>query len=168
MILNIESILNYDGRKIPIEAELDISEDKRDAFKIVSPVKIAGEIVNFGGELELTLSAKTKLRLTCDRCAEKYERGFEFEIFERLRHKEQDETESDDENPDVTYFSGDSIDLSEIAYSNLILNMPAKNLCKDDCKGLCPICGVNLNDKTCDCSDEVTDPRFDILDSLDL
>ncbi|HIW57841.1 MAG TPA: DUF177 domain-containing protein [Firmicutes bacterium] len=168
MILNIESILNYDGRKIPIEAELDISEDKRDAFKIVSPVKIAGEIVNFGGELELTLSAETELRLACDRCAEEYERGFEFQIFERFRHRDQDEAENDNENPEVTYFSGDSIDLSDIVYSNLILNMPAKNLCKDDCKGLCPICGVNLNDKTCDCSDEVTDPRFDILDSLDL
>ena len=98
--------------------------------------------------------------------AEEYERTVEFGIEERF--KEQGASDEDTENPDVIYFSGDAIGLDEHVYSNLVVSLPGKHLCGEDCKGICPECGKNLNNGSCDCSRDVTDPRFDILDSLNL
>ena len=48
----------------------------------------------------------------------------------------------------------------------IYLSMPMKSLCKQDCKGICPNCGVNLNDEKCQCENDLTDPRFDELKDL--
>ena len=82
------------------------------------------------------------------------------------RFKKADEFSDVDDNPDISMLEGTSIDLDEIIYTNLFLNLPSKQLCSDDCKGLCPICGGNLNKTDCGCKSDTTDPRFDILDNL--
>ena len=96
--------------------------------------------------------------------SEEFSRKFSCDFEERLL-KEDFHTESA-ENPDAIYFKGTSVDLGEIVLNNIILNLPLKNLCKDDCQGLCPVCGKNLNHGGCDCDSRTTDPRFDILDKL--
>ena len=67
-------------------------------------------------------------------------------------------------------FSGNdlSVDLVGPVQQALMLALPMKPLCADDCRGLCPSCGVNLNEKTCDCENETTDPRWDGLKGLNL
>jgi len=53
--------------------------------------------------------------------------------------------------------------LDSILKDNIILNLPVKKVCDDNCKGLCPRCGVNLNEKTCDCKDENINPQLEVL-----
>ena len=57
----------------------------------------------------------------------------------------------------------DVADLTEMIRDTLIASQPIRNLCKEDCKGLCPICGVNLNESECDCDRLVVDPRLEAL-----
>ena len=166
MDINVASVKNYEGKAVPIDCEITSPGDPEDDFRIVSPVRLKGELRNFGGTLELDLKGEAELVLVCDRCAEEYERTVEFGIEERF--KEQGASDEDTENPDVIYFSGDAIGLDEHVYSNLVVSLPGKHLCGEDCKGICPECGKNLNNGSCDCSRDVTDPRFDILDSLNL
>ena len=57
----------------------------------------------------------------------------------------------------------DEIDLSGPIWETLITALPSRVLCSDDCKGLCPQCGANLNKVTCGCTKDNSDPRFDVL-----
>ena len=56
--------------------------------------------------------------------------------------------------------------MDEIVYKNIYMNLPSKKLCKNDCKGLCPKCGKNLNEGDCGCDTREADPRFDALDKF--
>lgn len=58
------------------------------------------------------------------------------------------------------------LDLDDLALSDILLALPVKNLCKEDCKGLCPVCGVNRNTETCECLKKQVDPRLEKLGEL--
>ena len=63
--------------------------------------------------------------------------------------------------------AGDEIiDLTEGIREEIILGLPLKNLCSEDCKGLCPVCGMNLNEGTCTCDRSKVDPRWSVLERL--
>lgn len=164
MELNLLPILNFDGKKIDISENLSLSLSKDDNFQLTAPVRFDGAAANVGGTIEITGTASAAVSLICDRCAESFDTTIEFDIDEAF--KKEDEFSKDDENPDVSTFEGTTIDLAELVYTNLYINLPSKFLCHEDCKGLCPVCGNNLNHGSCDCSSENTDPRFDILDKL--
>lgn len=164
MELNLLPILNFDGKKMDISESISYEAASNDDFQITSPITFDGVASNSGGTIELVGNASATLLFVCDRCCEEFEKNIDFHIDERF--KKEDAFTKDDENPDIISFSGTSIDLSEILYTNLYMNIPSKRLCSEDCKGLCHVCGKNLNSGSCDCSGEATDPRFDILDKL--
>lgn len=164
MKLNLLPILNFDGKKINIDEKVSVSPRPDDTFDICSPVEFEGSIQNVGGTIELCGDASARLRLTCDRCGEEYDSTLCFSVNESFTKA--DEFSDVDDNPDILRLTGTTLDLDEIIYTNLFLNLPSKQLCSDNCKGLCPICGTNLNKSDCGCKSETTDPRFDILDSL--
>lgn len=163
MEINLLPILNYEGKKIEISDNVEVHESDNDSFKIKAPVYFEGSVLNIGGTIELKGKAKASLSMLCDRCADYYDKDFEFEIEERFK---KDDGFSDNEDTDVTILEGSSIDLSEILYTNMFMEFPSKSLCSDDCAGLCAVCGKNLNHGSCDCESDSTDPRFDILDKL--
>lgn len=164
MELDLSPVLNYDGKKIKIDESISLSAADNDNFTVQSPVAIDGFVQNIGGTIELYGKCSATLGFSCDRCTEDFSSLVEFEITEKFR--KEDTVSDSEENPDITPLCGTSLDLDEIVYSNLYMNLPSKFLCSDNCKGLCPVCGINLNNGECDCSTETTDPRFDILDSL--
>lgn len=77
-----------------------------------------------------------------------------------------EELELSSEDLDVTYYDGETIDLEPLIYEQLILEVPMKVLCRDDCQGICPTCGKNRNFDSCTCSEERIDERFAILKKL--
>jgi len=76
------------------------------------------------------------------------------------------ELELTTEELDYDYFEGDEIDLSDTIYEGIVLAYPMKSLCHEDCRGLCPSCGTNLNKKQCSCEKGKGDPRFRALRSF--
>ena len=60
-------------------------------------------------------------------------------------------------------FSGEQIDIGEAVRDGMLLSLPMKNLCSDACKGLCPVCGTDLNYDQCGCDGEEADPRMQRL-----
>lgn len=170
MDINIAPIKNYEGKEIPINCEVNIAGMPGDDFKILEPVKILGVIRNFGGTFELEAKGTAKLQFVCDRCAEGFSSEMNFNISERFKEIERfsDSEDEENQNSDINYLSGDIISLDEYVYSNMVLNVPIKHLCREDCKGLCFKCGTNLNNGSCSCDTREVDPRFDILNSLDI
>jgi uncharacterized protein len=87
-----------------------------------------------------------KLVLICSRCLEKFNYPVNIELQEEYLKKE---------ISDLEYF-----DLTDIFQENLLLTLPIKPICSKECKGLCPICGQNLNEGECNCKQEFIDPRM--------
>jgi uncharacterized protein len=108
-----------------------------------------------------TINIKSWVRFNCDRCLDFYESDFN-ERTEQIYQMGHSELDVDDQiellPPDTR-----EIDISKAISDALLLSRPMKLLCKPDCKGLCAHCGINLNDKACDCSDEEIDPRLQKL-----
>ena len=164
MKIDLLPILNADGRKLPLDIELDfVGKTEQDA-RFLTPIKVVGQFANIGGSIELSATASCRLELFCDRCCDAFESDFECS-FEEVFKKEDARVEND-KNPDAVILSGTAVDICEVVTNNIVLNLPFKRLCSEGCKGLCANCGQNLNEGDCGCDTRPTDPRFDILDGL--
>jgi uncharacterized protein len=99
--------------------------------------------------------SKFQLRMRCARCLEPVEVPFDLHFDAEL-----DLNRPADSEDELPYIRGYSLDVDLLVMDELFVNMPISVLCKCDCKGLCRVCGTNLNHKTCDCDSTVLDPRM--------
>lgn len=110
-----------------------------------------------------------ELRQVCARCANDFAQPVERDVravllLDPLDQDEEAELEAAD--LDESYLGGDVVDLMELVREQLLLALPHKPLCRADCRGLCPRCGVELNHETCSCEDDTVDPRLTVLAGL--
>ena len=103
---------------------------------------------------------ETQLDLVCDRCGKAFSREKVVKLDSLVAQELEDE-----ENDDILLLEGTELDLDQAASEAFVLAMDTKNLCSDDCKGLCAKCGANLNLGPCGCKPEV-DPRLAALAQL--
>lgn len=113
-------------------------------------------------EFEGTVIAR--VLLNCGKCLSKYAVDTEFPVELHFSQKEK----AIDDELDMYYTDGDTICFDEAVQTNVIMNIPAIRLCSDDCKGICPVCGINLNIECCNCNreddiEQNVDPRFAAL-----
>ncbi|MBQ3948252.1 MAG: DUF177 domain-containing protein [Ruminococcus sp.] len=146
MKINLKQIFSIvgDSRDISCEIGADELSDVR-GYTFGSPVSINGRVYNRVGVVYLEYSVDFTLNIICDRCLKELEREYHFD-FDHIVVPS-----INGENDDYIVADGESIDLNEIALTDLLLQLPTKNLCKDDCKGLCMVCGQDLNLGECDC-----------------
>ncbi len=162
MRLNLKDVINVPGAVKPFEFQMDLSDlEFYGAHPIDRPVLVTGRVRNMAGALVLEAEAQTTLSLTCDRCMKPFTREQAVPIETLLATELADET-SDDE---IVLLDGDEVDLDEVATTAFVLAMDSKNLCSEDCKGVCAGCGVDLNAEACRCKPEV-DPRLAALAQL--
>lgn len=95
----------------------------------------------------------------CDRCADEFERHYSFELNKIIVPRMENEN---DDYDNYIVVENNILDLDNLIYQEIQLFLPQKMLCKEDCKGLCPKCGKNLNNEQCNCKKEV-DPRMAAL-----
>ena len=103
----------------------------------------------------------TKLRLRCDRCLESYglDLGKDFRVFVSfVPPKGTSEIELAEDDLDLDFIKGRFLDIDQVVREQLITSLPMKALCAEGCKGLCPLCGCNLNKERCSCSPEHESP----------
>lgn len=154
MKINISSIANSEGKK-PVDGYVGIGKLDFDGGEYdFSEVKVTGEIVNIGGSLELKATAAGEYTTPCARCLKPVTISFDADIYEEL---------GEEENKDALSADKSECILDEIVANSVISELPMTVLCSEDCKGLCPTCGKNLNEESCSCSADDWDPRFDIL-----
>lgn len=161
MLLDVRGIINTPGGRIDLRFEQDLSDvDFGGVCPAVRPVLVVGQVRNIAGMLRLQLKVDTTLACVCDRCGTTFDKPFHLSLEYLLAEELEDE-----ENDDILLLEGGTIDLSELVREAFILNMDTKTLCREDCKGLCPGCGANLNYETCRCKKEI-DPRLAALAKL--
>lgn len=164
MLLDIGPIRYVSGSVLPFEFSLDLSDMMfYNEYPAKEPVQVKGQVQNVAGVLVLTAEIETVLHAVCDRCAASFLRKVEIPV-EAVLVSELSNEESQD---DLAVFDlqGNYADLSELATTVFVLNIDTKNLCREDCKGLCAKCGANLNEGSCGCQAEM-DPRLAVLKQL--
>lgn len=162
MKLDLKPLAQQPGGVLPFELRMDLSGTEWDGARpFVQPVHVEGQVRNRAGALELKARLGTLLSLTCDRCAKPFEREKTVE-YETLLAFEL----ANGESGDIVLLNGDGeLELDELMREVFLLEMDTKNLCSEDCKGLCPGCGVDLNVEPCRCKRE-PDPRWAKLTQL--
>lgn len=154
MKLNVANELKLPGR----EGHASLCKQTEDIEYFGRMIRFADNIavevsyVFDGSGFELRGSIKTAIKGECARCAKELIIPFEHDFIERF---EKNSPEGDDN--DAYLFSGEELDLSDLVRDNILLNMDNYVLCKDDCRGLCPVCGCDLNTVQCSCEQEANE-----------
>ncbi len=152
MFIELEPIFNNEGSVK--EFDYGFSPDDCDE---ISTARVRGLVKNQTGIVSLTASVQFVIDTNCDRCATPVKQDNTLEIAHLLV------SELNDEDNDEFYLVEDlHFNLDELIREDILLSLPTKILCRDDCKGLCPYCGTNLNEKQCDCKKPI-DPRLEAL-----
>lgn len=163
MIFDLEPIFAGGQEMLPVDYSIDFSEVELDGVQpFTQPIRVAGEFRNRADVVYVDVTARFTLDLFCDRCAAPMRRDFAVPVRHVLVRELYDERSDDLICVDSVRF-----DLDELVSDDIFLSLPTKFLCREDCKGLCPRCGQNLNEGSCSCKKAV-DPRLEgLLQFLD-
>ena len=161
MRLNLREILHVPGASVPFAFQLDLSDlDFYGERPVEAPVQVSGTVRNMADALVLRGTAETTLSLRCDRCLKPFRREMKVHVECLLAEELEDE-----ENDEIVLLENGEVDLDEVFTTAMVLAMDSKHLCSEDCKGLCPRCGADLNEGPCGCKPEI-DPRLAALAQL--
>lgn len=136
-------------------AELEISPQE---MAIDGTVQLTGSISNAGDVLLLQAVMEVKVQRTCGRCLKEFTGVTKAEVVEKFYPASAENIEND-----AFVYDSDVIDITEPLREGLLLAEPMQALCKPDCRGLCPVCGADLNDGDCGCDRLTVDPRLAAL-----
>lgn len=145
-----------------------------EVYRVVAPVAFGFDVHKDKAQFRLVGRVTTTLELDCGRCLDPFTLPVDA-AFDVRYHPQAEVNAAGSEDADVevaesdlddAYYSDDQIDLDELMREQFYLVLPMKPLCREDCKGLCPECGTNLNTGTCACRREWIDPRLAPLKAL--
>jgi uncharacterized protein len=146
-------------------------EEEEGAVLLDGPLEVELDVQRAGKrKYILTGRLRGGLRVRCDRCLELFHRdlAISYQTFLELPHESASdaEVELQEEDLDVAFRIGEEVDVLDIVREQVLLDLPMKRLCREDCKGLCPRCGGNLNQGACGCPEESGHPAFQKLKLL--
>ncbi len=165
MLINLSDVLSEHHKTIDMVVPVELTEfkssfgrfaivDKKDAHIVIKHVK--QRELSIAGETELVLE------IPCDRCLEPVEVPFVLQFTKNVNLQESEDA-SDDEMDEKNYIDGYSLDVDKLLYNEILIGWPMKILCSESCKGICNVCGQNLNKGSCDCEDTSLDPRMSAI-----
>lgn len=141
-----------------------------DSFRLTGPVSLVAEVHKDGSRVKLTGRLTAPLECDCGRCLDPFPvpvaATFALLYVPSTEAVEVKDRQVGHGDAAVSYYQDDVIDLGELMREQFLLALPMKPLCREDCRGLCPVCGANWNRDTCTCDATWTDPRMDALRRL--
>ena len=165
MIFDLKPLFSGDIKRLAIDHKVDLSGlEWEGGMPFRQPVLAAGAIQLRADVVTLTLSCEAMYEGFCDRCGAALRQPLTFQL-ERMLVPALDNAASED-NEAFLVVEDMQLDLDELVRSEVILHMPMKHLCKPDCRGICPVCGQNLNEGDCGCKQKEIDPRLAALKDL--
>ena len=149
MKIQLSKIISVPKYEETVEASIDLNEIK---LKGVS-YPIRKDKISFAFETEVTLG------IPCSRCLEEVSYPVSVQVMKELDFSDLDEEDS-------SYIKDKYLDLDILIFDEVVPKLPSRVLCKEECKGLCPVCGTNLNEKECGCDRTVADPRMAAIQDI--
>ena len=165
MQIHLSDISSSEGKSqhYSVAFEMDTITFQQGTFPVLAKEPVELMITNTGDRvLELEGSGLVTVGIPCDRCLE----DVEVKVTLDFKHKIDTESDAYDQSEDLdenNYIDGYSLDVEQLVYNELLVGWPTKILCSEDCKGICNVCGQNLNKGTCNCEDTGLDPRMSVI-----
>ena len=162
MVFDLKEVFERDGAAKTVSFELAISDIEIDGgYPFNSPAKVTATACNKTGIVRLYIDAEFLYCRPCDRCMAPLSEDMKYSFEHRLIPSLCGDDDGDYiETPDFR------LELDELVLSDILLELPLKYLCDEDCKGLCPTCGADLNEGPCSCDNRPIDPRLEVLRQL--
>lgn len=161
MLVNLTDVLINEGKVQDLEVSYDADTFtcQLGTFSIKEKSPVTLKLSNIGqskalveGSMQLTLG------MQCDRCLRDVD--YTFELSFSRKAVTPDYADHDEDMDDMDFMEGYHLNVDELIDNEILLNWPMKVLCSESCKGICKVCGKNLNDGDCGCDDFVPDPRM--------
>lgn len=167
MQVDISAIKDHKGATLAVDGQSPCPslEVEGGSVSDCKPVRVRGSVTNTGKGYLVRVHLSTAVRLECTRCLEPFTLPLEREM-EEIFYPEELRGKVSEEDEIVSYFTNDTLDLREPIRENLQLALPMKRLCQEHCRGLCPVCGRNLNEGECGCQRKEPDARWSRLKEL--
>jgi uncharacterized protein len=154
-------VRRYPASAFPVEGE---------AYRVVTEVTLPFDVHRDHARYRLVGRLDARLELCCSRCLEPFAfdvgEAFDLLYVPQSENAGEGEVEVEDEGLNVAFYRDDHIDLGQLMREQFYLLLPMKPLCSEACRGLCPVCGTNLNTGTCQCQPQAADARWDALRPL--
>lgn len=148
------------------EADVPVEDiDLADSNEFNNPIHVLHDINKVGDEIFIKSSLSTKVDLICDVCLDDFATDVNEQV-DIILTKDTDLVEREEEDVYLYSDAAPKIDITDSVRQTLLLAIPFKKVCREDCKGLCPQCGVNLNHEQCSCTHERIDPRWSGLKNI--
>ena len=162
MLLDLKPLFAGKEASLPVDFSVDLSDLDFSGIKLLkTPVKIVGNVISHAGIVEADFTCRVEVTAPCDRCFKETVKSYNFKLNRTLvTNLENEDTD------DMTVVPDMKLDLNEFCYDDILLSLPTKFLCSDNCKGLCPTCGQDLNKAKCSCEEKEIDPRLAALAEL--
>ncbi|MEG1459230.1 MAG: DUF177 domain-containing protein [Acetivibrio sp.] len=168
MIISLSEVMSVKNKIERIEAPLELRCFKLDGveYSFAEKGMVSFEIVS-KKDRHISFEAKTKLSLIipCGRCLDDVKIPFDIQVSKDLDFNETDADRIKDLD-EINYIDGYNLDVDLLIYDEILLDFPFQVLCKPHCKGICKVCGGNLNRQSCDCEQSVGDPRMSVIQDI--
>ena len=162
MIIDLKRIFVNDNSSLPVDCSLDLSQlEYLGEYPLKKPVSMKGKISNSASLVRLEAEISYEYEAPCDRCGLITAEGHTVKIEKSLASSIEGE-----ESDTILVVPDRKLDLDELIYTEVMLSLPMKHLCSENCKGICSKCGKNLNEGKCDCPEKEIDPRLAALAEL--
>lgn len=168
MLINLSELFSVDGKEKTYTQDIEMTDFHAPdgVYTIISKAPVRLWFRNLGDrKLHMKGSIDLTVLIPCGRCLEPVEYQLQTEFEQELNLEQSDEERVEDLN-EQPYISGYHLDVDQLVSNELVLNLPMKILCSDDCKGICNRCGVNLNHETCSCDQSSPDPRMAAIQDI--
>ena len=170
MLIDLSKVLSEPHRPIHevVPCNLEDIRSRMGKFLILSKEEVTVDI-HYLQKRQLEIIGKTSLTLEipCDRCLEPVVTKLDLDFVKKVDlNQSEDDDMFSDEFDESNYIDGYTLDVDKLVYNEVLIGWPTKILCSEDCKGICNVCGQNLNLGTCDCEDTSLDPRMSVIRDL--
>ena len=167
MFINLSDVFLFDGRTLEVTCPIEMTEVQNgyESFSIIekSDVTFAGAHKS-KGRARITGDAYVVVDMACDRCLKPVPVRIDLSFERDVYSPEVDAGEDTEDNLDI--MEGYQLNVESLIFNEILMNWPMKVLCKADCKGICKMCGKNLNLGECGCDTFVPDPRMAVIKDI--
>jgi uncharacterized protein len=137
---------------------------------LIEPPEVSGRLFRRSHEVQLRGQVRARAEVDCDRCLQSVEfpieTSFDVKYISSDDYRATETVELQEEDLSVAVFDDATIDIDELVREQVLLALPTRALCQEECKGLCPVCGANQNSSSCACVAQEIDPRWSGLKDL--
>lgn len=163
MLIHLYDVLTKEGRQFAGEIPLEMTcfEDRTGSYPLLTSAPVSLKVVNAGyGRAKLEGSVNLVFQANCDRCLREVPVKLDLS-FERMLV-----LGAEGDADELSLNEARQLDVEAFVHNEILANWPAKILCREDCRGICPICGQDRNERECGCDTFVPDPRMAVIQDI--